>query len=134
MSDERRRFLDRYGGRPKSEPESSGAGEEQEDSYQPTAPISANRPPEPMVEFRFKSRNAVALSYALLISATYNPSTGIVLEFTTHRVTITGRNLQEAQRALREHRLAWIQEFHGTLDDRPSDSTVVTSIKIVPQQ
>ena len=134
MSDDRRRVLDRYTGRPKPETESPAKADEQEDSYQPTAPISANRPPEPMVEFRFKSRNAVALSYALLISATYNPSQGIELEFTTHRVTISGRNLQEAQRALREHRLAWIQEFYGTLDDQPSVATVVTSIKIVPQQ
>lgn len=131
MSDDRRRVLDRYTGRPNSpEPEPQLPPGDSSVSYQPASPVSANRPPEPMVEFRFKSRNAVALSNALLISATYNPSQGIVLEFTTHRVTISGRNLQDIQRALREHRLAWIQEFSGPLDDQPAESTVITSIKI----
>lgn len=135
MNDDRRRLVDRYAGRPKgSEPEPEPIPEEQEGTYKPSSPVSGNRPPEPMVEFRFKSRNAFALSYALLISAAYNPSQGIVLEFTTHRVTITGRNLPDIQRALREHRLAWVQELSTPLDDQPADSPVVTSITITSQQ
>jgi len=131
MNDDRRRVVDRYTARPKlpeTEPQSTPDGDD--GLYKPGSPVSGNRPPEPMVEFRFKSRNAVALSYALLISTTYNPSEGIVLEFTTHRVTVTGRNLMEIQRALREHRLAWVQEFSGPLDDQPDDSTVISSITI----
>lgn len=132
MSDDRRKLVERYTGRPKTEAAEAGVPDDVEDnSYQPASPVSANRPPELMVEFRAKRGDSVALSYALLISAAFNPSQGIVLEFTTHRVMLTGRNLTTVHRALLEHRLAWVQELSGPLDDQPSAATVITSIKLV---
>lgn len=134
MNDDRRKIVERYAGRPKpSVPDSETPHEIEDGSYQPASPVSGNRPPEAMIEFRYKRGDSFALSYALLISAAFNPSQGIVLEFTTHRVTLTGRNLKAIHRALLDHRLAWVQELSGPLDDQPDEATVITSIKLASQ-
>lgn len=134
MSDDRKKLVERYAGRPKSDvPEATTSHDEDDGSYQPASPVSGHSDREFMIEFRSKRGDSVTLSYALLISLTFNPSQGIVLEFTTHRVTLTGRNLKKILHALKEHRLAWVQELSGPLDDQPQAATVITSIKLVSQ-
>ncbi|MDP1797535.1 MAG: hypothetical protein Q8K78_08645 [Planctomycetaceae bacterium] len=133
MSNDRRQIVERYTSRhtPPSPP--PGGGDDppgDENSYQPAAPVSANRPPELMLELRFKKGDALALSYALLISAAFNPSQGIALEYTTHRVAVGGRNLRGVYRALVAHRLAYLQELSSPLDDQPDDATVISSLQI----
>lgn len=135
MSNDRRHIVERYTGRPTSPPSvpAGGNGDEPtegDDSYQPAAPVSANRPPELMLELRLKKGDALALSYALLISAAFNPSQGIALEYTTHHVVVAGRNLRGVYRALVAHRLAYLQELSSPLDDQPDDATVISSLQI----
>jgi hypothetical protein len=47
----------------------------------------------PMLEFRFKSGAALALSYAWLSRAEFDPATGIELSYGDVVVTVRGRNL-----------------------------------------
>ena len=129
MSDDRKTLVERY-----ARPAATGAVNATEipdsDDYQASAPVSANRPPEPMLEFRFKPGNVLALSYPLLISAALNPSTGIVLEFTSHRVTLRGRNLRSVFQAIRTHRVPYVQELPGSLDGLPDDAVVISEIQV----
>lgn len=127
MTDERRRIVDRYvkrSGTPSEPvPESS-------DDYQAAGPVSGNRPPEIMLELRVKSGDSLALGYAYLLSAEWNRSEGIILEFTTHTIRLAGRNLREVYRAIVAHRLPYVRELSTRDDEEPDDSAVVTSIGI----
>ena len=75
-----------------------------------------------MLELRRKDGSAVALAYAWLERAEFDPSHGITLKFGVDKVKITGRNLNaEARPNVRlfagivRHRVPWIQEA-----DRPA--------------
>jgi hypothetical protein len=74
-----------------------------------------------MLELRRKDGSSVALAYAWLERADFDPSDGIMLKFGGSTVKITGRNLNaEARPNIRlfagivRHRVPWIQEA-----DRP---------------
>ncbi|MEI8022501.1 MAG: hypothetical protein WCH39_30105 [Schlesneria sp.] len=131
MSDERRKIIERYAGRPPAPPVEDDPQEDEVD-YQPAAPVSGNRRPEIMLEFRLKTGDSLALGYALLLSAVWNRSEGIVLEFTTHRIDLAGRNLRHIYRAIVSHRLAYVRELNSPSDDLPDESVVVTTIKVTP--
>jgi hypothetical protein len=75
-----------------------------------------------MLELRRKDGSVVALAYAWLERAEFDPSHGITLKFGADKVKITGRNLNaEARSNIRlfagivRHRVPWIQEA-----DRPA--------------
>ncbi|MBI1349442.1 hypothetical protein GC163_24515 [bacterium] len=129
MSDDRQKLVERYAQR-STKASTTVAAEAV--NYQAASPVSANRPPEPMLELRLKAGDAIALSYALLITAGFNPSQGITLEFTTHKVLLRGRNLRSIYRAIVDHRLAYLQEFPRPLDDQPETAVVVTTIQCSP--
>jgi hypothetical protein len=129
MNDDRKKLVERYT-RPAATLDAEIPEPSDDEGYQAAAPVSANRPPEAMLELRFKRGDVLALSYPLLITAAHNPSHGITLEFTGHRVTIAGRNLRGIYRAITSHRLAYVQELPGSLDGQPDTETVVASIEV----
>lgn len=129
MSEDRRKLIERYSGRPSTSVEQGG---EDIAEYQPAGPVSGNRQPEIMLELRFKAGDAMALSYALLSSAKWNRSDGIVLEFTTHRVQLSGRNLRNVWQKIVDHCLPFAQEFNSRTDDQPEDAVVISSIQVTP--
>lgn len=70
-----------------------------------------------MLEFRKKDGNILALGYAWLDKAEFDPSAGITLSFGGQKITIRGRNLNaEARPNVRlfqgicRHKISWIQE------------------------
>lgn len=75
-----------------------------------------------MLELRRKDGSVVALAYAWLERADFDPSVGITLKFGGEKVNITGRNLNANARpnvrlfdGIVRHRVPWIQEA-----DRPA--------------
>lgn len=71
----------------------------------------------PMLELRRKSGNILAVGYAWLERAEFDPSEGITLHLAGQRVHIKGRNLNSDTRPLvrlfegiTRHRVPWIRE------------------------
>lgn len=70
-----------------------------------------------MLEFRRKDGNSLALAYAWLESAAFDPSEGITLQLGNRKIRLIGRNLNQAGphglglfTAITRHRVQWIQE------------------------
>lgn len=88
-----------------------------------------------MLQLRLKDGNMVALGYAWLERADYDPSDGILLRFTGQQVRIVGRNLNAEIRpnmrlfdGLTRHRVAWIQEA-----DEPTSHAASKQATVVEQ-
>jgi hypothetical protein len=69
------------------------------------------------LEFRLKDGNSTGLSYALLDTASYDPSEGIRLRFGSQEVLIIGQHLNgiaghgaRLYEAILRHRVNWIRE------------------------
>ena len=70
-----------------------------------------------MLELRKKDGNILAVGYAWLDKAEFNPSLGITLSLGGQKITIRGRNLNAESRpnvrlfqGICRHRVPWIQE------------------------
>lgn len=91
-----------------------------------------------MLEIRHKDGKISAFGYALLDSAEFDPSEGIVLRFSGKTVKIVGRNLNgEVRPSIRlfdgivRHRVPWIQEADGSSTLQvPQKATVIEEVKI----
>jgi hypothetical protein len=71
-------------------------------------------------------------SYAHLYTLDLEPSLGIILRFTNHRVVLQGRHLDELYRYLRGHRVELIQVIDPLqAETLPEDTPVITSLEIV---
>lgn len=86
-----------------------------------------------MLELRKGNGNILALSYADLEAAAFDPSDGITLEF--HRITVRvrGQNLNAGQPKLFEgivrHRVSWLHEIdHAQRPEAARTGTAVSSI------
>lgn len=90
-----------------------------------------------MLEFRKKSGDIRAVSYAYLEHADFNPSEGITLRFGGQQVRIRGRNLNAEIRpnvrlfqSIVRHRISWIQEAdQATILESGPQAVVVESIE-----
>lgn len=90
-----------------------------------------------MLELRLRSGNSVAVNYAYLERAEYDPSEGITLHLAGHKpVRLLGRRLNDELRpqvrlfeGIVRHRVAWVRE--GSLGDSldAAESSVVTRIE-----
>jgi hypothetical protein len=117
---------------PSATEEGDGLEFEPEENYKAFSFISADRQQKQMVEFRLLEGNAEALAYSYLVRAKYNPSEGIVLDFSGYTVTIKGRNLQPGYNGLVAQRVALVRvmdELHADAN-LPAAATVVTGIEI----
>lgn len=86
-----------------------------------------------MLEFRRKDGNSLALAYAWLESAGFDPSEGITLQLGSRKVRLIGRNLNQAGpnglglfAAIIRHRVLWIQEA-----DEPAILQAVDSATLI---
>jgi hypothetical protein len=94
--------------------------------------LSADRQRKVMVEFRRLNGNAKALAYSYLVSADFDPSKGITLDFSGYSVTITGRNLRSVFHGLVTQRASHVSEMDELHADAEggSDAPIVTGIEI----
>ena len=85
-----------------------------------------------MLELRFKSGNATALAYSYLVSANYNPSLAIRMDFSGYDVVLMGRNLGPLFAALVAHRVAAVHEIDDLEGEvtLPAGATIVTQIQV----
>jgi hypothetical protein len=115
-------------GKPESE-ESQGETREGARAYSVT---SADRRQKAMVEFRFLGGNAKALAYSYLIGIDFDPSVGVVLDFSQYRVTLRGRNLRPVFENLAAHRVAFVRESDPLQAEATAaeGETVVTAIEV----
>lgn len=91
-----------------------------------------------MLELRLKDGRIVALSYALLDRATFDPSDGIRLQFSDQEVHLSGRALNQPSpaglsvfSAIVRHRASWIRESsRADAFESLTGVTIVESISI----
>lgn len=73
-----------------------------------------------------------AFAYAHLYQLDYDPSAGIALHFSRHRVALTGRHLGGLFRYLCDHRVQTVQEVDSLhAETLPPDAPVVTGVEML---
>ncbi len=80
---------------------------------------SADRNQKVMLELRKKTGDATALAYSYLVRADFDPSEGIVLDFSAYTVRLSGRNLRPVFAGIVAQRFAFVQET----DDLHAEAT-----------
>ncbi len=121
------------GGKKPAEAEDEPLAEEIEDDEEgPRKNLFANRSHKMMLDLRFKTGNAEAFPYSFLVRAMFNPTNGILLDFSIVEVKITGRNLRPLYRAIVAQRESVVQEVDDLYAEAEADakSTVVTKIEV----
>jgi hypothetical protein len=91
-----------------------------------------------MLEIRHKDGSVTAKGYSWLQSAEFDPSTGITLNFSGEKITISGRNLNADARpnvrlfaGIVRHRVPWIQEADGAaVVEAAKNAVVIEEVKI----
>lgn len=94
--------------------------------------ISADRAQKVMCEFRMKTGDAVALAYSYLVRASFDRSGVIEIDFSAHRVRLSGRNLAPVFAGLVAQRVAVVTEMDELQAEAvlSADATVVTGIEM----
>jgi hypothetical protein len=116
------------------------AGAEDDPQFEPDieteaySMISADRQRKIMVEFRMLDGNRKARAYSYLVGIDFNPSEGIIADFSGETVAISGRNLLPLLDGLVSQRIAVVREMDELHAEAnlPKDATVVTKIEIKP--
>lgn len=86
--------------------------------HQDAFTLAASGEYTPTIQFRSDTDNAHALPYAYLMSIEFNKSGLITLEFTTHKVEITGRRLDRLFASLVHYQVISVRQ-HSITDVRP---------------
>lgn len=81
-----------------------------------------------MLELRRKTGDCVGLGYSYFAGMEFDASGVLVLYFTTHKVTVRGRNLRPVYEGLLDHSVGFLQEEDERYNDVPEGETVITSI------
>ena len=82
-----------------------------------------------MLELRKLNGNRKALGYSYLLGIDFDPSTGLLLEFTGYLVAITGHNLDRLYAGLVIHKIGSIRETDPRREP-PDGAAVIDSITI----
>ena len=83
-----------------------------------------------MLDVRLRAGTRLALPFSYLAHVTFDPSSGIEAVFSTHAVTIQGRNLRPIYEGLLQHRIEWLQEGDPRHDPHPESATYITRITV----
>lgn len=127
MTDDRISRLKQYS-RQEEEPK-----EDQEDDCGAFGWLHGIRDKALMLELRLKTGNSVALGYAWMEKAEYDPSTGITLHVAGQKITLQGTKLNQPVRdniklfeGLLRHRVTWVREAEksAVMSDATSPSLV----------
>ncbi|GAB5515196.1 hypothetical protein [Rhodopirellula baltica] len=90
---------------------------------------------DPMINFIDSTGTQTAFAYGHLYQTKYDPSEGIVIEFTEHVVSIRGRRLGEAFAKLVSQRVVFVAEAdRPTAVLVPDDLPVVTRLEIADKK
>jgi hypothetical protein len=89
-----------------------------------------------MLELRHKDGTSSSYGYAWLKKAKFDPSDGIMLDFSGETVRITGRNLNAENQpnvrlfaGIMRHRVPWIAEADGPMAmETPKGATIIERI------
>jgi hypothetical protein len=81
-----------------------------------------------MLDLRGHNGTSFALPYSSLVAIGFDPSAGITLEFTSHKVFVRGRNLRPVYDRLLAHRVTFIQE--EDFDVMPESATCIDAIVV----
>ena len=104
----------------------------EEDDYTPFANGRVGLRPQLMIIFRKVDGTSHAFAYSHLYSVTTeNENAGFTADFGQHRVTVTGRNLEQLYRYICQHRVQAVQEMseRNSLPLDPADP-IITQIKV----
>jgi hypothetical protein len=101
--------------------------EDAAESYQPFK-VGGDHRFEVMVTFRLKNGNFRAMGYSYLTGLAFDPSKQLVMEFTSVKVTITGRNLTPLFKALASHKVVSIWEVDPHSEPTEDAASVVNAI------
>ncbi len=92
-----------------------------------------NTPQALMLDLRFASGDRLALPYAYMVSVQLHGSSAedlsLELMFTTHRVQVFGRNLQELYGPILTHSLDAIDESHTPIDGGGEEDVFVSRLE-----
>lgn len=83
-----------------------------------------------MLDIQFQNGKQKAIPYTYLSGMEYDPSEGITLEFMEKKITILGRNLDKLYEYLLLHRVNYLKENVGDLDDTPENQLFIEEIKL----
>jgi len=132
-------ILEKYTGRRPVEtnPQNGSPDEEGLDNLGAFGLLRGIRDRAIMLEFRKKDGNALALAYAWLESAEFDPSEGITLQFGSRKIRLIGRNLNLVGpsgiglfTAITRHRASWVQEADEPMSWQAGEnSTVIERIE-----
>ncbi|MCA9216798.1 MAG: hypothetical protein KDB27_27200 [Planctomycetales bacterium] len=125
-------LLTKYGLSPGTPPK-DGLDEQdlRPENYKAFGIDSQVRPSNAMIDFWLVDGSEKAFAYTHLYDAAYDPSSGIILNFSGHRVTLLGRKLHELYRAIKRHRVVYVWEADPpTTRLTPPGTPVITRIVI----
>jgi len=77
-----------------------------------------------------KNANRLAFPYSHLLWVNYNPSQGIQIHFSTHTVTLAGKNLDAVYEQLLQFTLGSVTEVDEKRHSCPEGEPVVTKIDV----
>lgn len=89
-----------------------------------------NRGQALMLDLRLKTGDCSAFAYSYLISIRFDASGEMILSFSTHKVTIAGRNLREIYNHLLRQRITSVTENESMFDDGGKDSIFIEKITV----
>ena len=92
--------------------------------------LRARRDKAHMLDCRPKTGKQWALSYSWLCEVEFDPSRGLVLNFTDVVVRFGGRNLRPLYELAIQHRLLWVAEADPIRDLSPENDPCVTEMII----
>jgi hypothetical protein len=122
----------REGGKKPTDPTLLEAEEIEDGSDDTFGVRSPDRNQKVMLELRFQTGNAKALAYSYLVSADFDPSEGIDLDFSAYTVRLLGRNLRPVYAGIVAQRVAFVQEVEELAAEvtHPPDAPVITQIVV----
>ena len=87
---------------------------------------------DPMVDFITRDGNHQTFNYSHMYRVTFNPSEGLIVEFTNHVVTIVGKQLRDMHRFFTAHRIVFVCEADDATQKlmQTNDEPVVTKLTI----
>jgi hypothetical protein len=86
----------------------------------------------PTLRLKFKARDALSLCYIHLLSQNYDITGSIELQFSTAKVVIEGKNLEELSEAIDEQSVQFIREADPENDVPGPRGIFIRSITVTP--